>query len=134
MLLLLLLSIVLKLIVRVYVYVSCRKIFQQQAYLLFSVFLVLLVIIVFVVLINVVVHVKIIITIIVVVKLLYVLILFLSMCCLINRRRKNKPFVLHRYIRDIPSDRSDRTNGQPRTKEQSRSLPRIPLPVSVMFV
>jgi hypothetical protein len=51
-----------------------------------------------------------------------------------EKKQWNNLIFFYRYIRDTPSDRSDRANGQPRTKEQSRSLPRIPLPVSDLLV
>jgi hypothetical protein len=58
-----------------------------------------------------------------------------SVCVvLINRKKKqwNNLVFLDRYIRDLPPNRydTDQTNAHPRTKEQSRSLPRIPLSVS----
>ncbi len=51
-----------------------------------------------------------------------------------EKKEWNNLIFFYRYIRDTPSDRSDRANGQPRTKEQSRSLPRIPLSVGDLLV
>jgi len=115
---------------------TSRRIYQQLV-LLSLLFVVLSVIIVFVKLINVVFHVEIIIIIIVIRKHLFVLILYFSMCCHdYIRRKKRKQNLIHfiflyRHIKHLSPNRSDieRTIAQTRNKEQSRSLPRIPLSV-----